>query len=70
MDTVFRIASMTKAVTSVAAMQLVEAGQLNLNDPVPAFDPAISSPRVLDGFSAVMGRSCTWRRLSTSVEQE
>ena len=35
-DTVFRIASMTKAITSVAAMQLVEQGKLGLDEPVPA----------------------------------
>src|SRR5262245_46036013 len=38
-DTVFRTASMTKAVTSVAAMQLVEQGKLTLNEPVPNIDP-------------------------------
>ena len=32
-DTVFRIASMTKAITSVAAMQLVEQGKLKLEEP-------------------------------------
>jgi methyl acetate hydrolase len=51
-DTVFRIASMTKAVTSVAAMQLVEQGKLKLEDPVPEIDPALASPQVLDGFDA------------------
>src|SRR3989441_4631037 len=35
LDSVFRIASMTKAITSVAAMQLVEQGKLKLEDPVP-----------------------------------
>ena len=50
LDTMFRIASMTKLVTSVAAMQLVEQGKLQLNDPVPAIDPALSAPQVLDGF--------------------
>ena len=50
LDTVFRIASMTKAITSVAAMQLVERGKLTLDEPVPAIDPALSAPRVLDGF--------------------
>lgn len=50
LDTVFRIASMTKLVTSVAAMQLVEQGKLGLNDPVPPIDPALSAPQVLDGF--------------------
>lgn len=52
LDTVFRIASMTKLVTSIAAMQLVEQGKLGINDPVPAIDPALSAPQVLDGFDA------------------
>src|SRR6266481_3856675 len=50
LDTVFRIASMTKAITSVAAMQLVEQGKLKLEEPVPNVDPALGSPQVLDGF--------------------
>ena len=49
-DTVFRIASMTKIVTCVAAMQLVERGKLALEGPVPAIDPALASPQVLEGF--------------------
>jgi methyl acetate hydrolase len=52
LDTVFRIASMTKAITSVAAMQLVEQGKLSLDGPAPAIDPALSSPQVLTGFDA------------------
>ena len=52
LDTVFRIASMTKAITSVAAMQLVEQGKLTLEDPVPNIDPALASPQVLEGFDA------------------
>ena len=51
-DTVFRIASMVKLITSVAALQLVEQNKLSLDDPVPAIDPALSSPQVLDGFDA------------------
>jgi CubicO group peptidase (beta-lactamase class C family) len=51
-DTVFRIASMTKAITSVAAMQPVEQGKLGLNDPAPPIDPALSKPQVLEGFDA------------------
>jgi CubicO group peptidase (beta-lactamase class C family) len=43
---------MTKAVTSVAAMQLVEQGKLSLDDPVPNIDRALSAPQVLDGFDA------------------
>src|SRR5713226_7406691 len=50
LDTVFRIYSMTKAVTCVAAMQLVEEGKLSLDAPVPAIDPALAAPQVLEGF--------------------
>jgi CubicO group peptidase (beta-lactamase class C family) len=49
-DTVFRIASMTKAVTSVAAMQLVEQGKLQLDEPIGNVLPELAAPRVLDGF--------------------
>src|SRR5258708_10978989 len=35
-DTFFRIASMTKAITCTAALQLVEQGKLKVDDPVPA----------------------------------
>jgi CubicO group peptidase (beta-lactamase class C family) len=42
---------MTKAIASVAAMQLVEQGKLTLDEPVPArVDPALASPQVLEGF--------------------
>ena len=52
LDSVFRIASMTKAITSVAAMQLVEQGKLALEAPVPDIDPTLGSPQVLEGFDA------------------
>ena len=52
LDSVFRIASMTKAITSVAAMQLVEQGKMKLGEPVPNLDPALGSPQVLEGFDA------------------
>ena len=51
-DTVFRIASMVKLITSVAAMRLVEQGKLSLEGPLPEIDPAIADPHVLDGFDA------------------
>src|SRR5580704_66464 len=51
-DTVFRIASMVKLITSVAALQLVEQNKLSLDAPVPDIAPAISAPQVLDGFDA------------------
>jgi methyl acetate hydrolase len=51
-DTVFRVASMVKVITSVAALQLVEQNKLSLDAPVPDIAPAISAPQVLDGFDA------------------
>jgi CubicO group peptidase (beta-lactamase class C family) len=50
LDTVFRIASMTKAVTSVAAMQLVEQHKLELDEPIGTVLPELASPQVLEGF--------------------
>jgi CubicO group peptidase (beta-lactamase class C family) len=49
-DTLFRIASMTKAVASVAALQLVERGKLDIDAPVASIIPAFGDLRVLDGF--------------------
>jgi methyl acetate hydrolase len=49
-DTVFWIASMTKAVTSTAAMQLVEQGKLQLDEPIGTLLPELASPQVLEGF--------------------
>ena len=50
LDTIFRLASMTKAVTSVAAMQLVEQGKLQLEQPIGNVLPELSAPQVLEGF--------------------
>ncbi|MBV8683899.1 MAG: beta-lactamase family protein [Caulobacteraceae bacterium] len=50
-DAVFRIASMTKAVTAVAAMQLVEAGRVDLDEPLGRLLPALAAPKVLVGFA-------------------
>jgi len=49
-DTVFRVASMIKPITTVAALQLVERGKLFLDAPVPPIEPALGAPQVLDGF--------------------
>ncbi|MCA6107643.1 serine hydrolase domain-containing protein [Bradyrhizobium cenepequi] len=51
-DSVFWIASMTKAVTSAGAMQLVEEGKLSLDEPIGKLLPDLASPRVLEGFDA------------------
>jgi len=52
-DTLWRIYSMTKPVTSVAAMMLVEQGLLELNDPIGGYLPAFAAPRVYSGGSAL-----------------
>jgi CubicO group peptidase (beta-lactamase class C family) len=51
-DSVFWIASMTKAITTAAGMQLVEQGKLSLDEPVGKLLPDLASPQVLEGFDA------------------
>jgi len=51
-DTVLWIASMTKAITGAAAMQLVEQGRLDLDAPARAVVPEIGELQVLEGFDA------------------
>lgn len=50
LDTVAWIASMTKALTGAAAMQLVEQGKLALDDPASNWAPELGKAQVLDGF--------------------
>jgi CubicO group peptidase (beta-lactamase class C family) len=49
-DSIFQIASMTKAITSVAAMQLVERGKLKLDEPVARHLPELGKLDVIQGF--------------------
>ncbi len=49
-DSVFELASMTKPLVSVAALQLVEQGRIGLDEPVSRIVPALDSPDVLTGF--------------------
>jgi methyl acetate hydrolase len=49
-DTQFRIASMTKMVTTTAALQQVERGNLDLDAPVEQYRPEFADLQVLDGF--------------------
>jgi methyl acetate hydrolase len=51
-DSVFWIASMTKAITTAGAMQLVEQGKLSLDAPIGKLLPDLASPQVLEGFDA------------------
>ena len=52
-DTLWRIYSMTKPITSVAVMMLVEQGRCELNDPVSRYLPAFADMRVYAGGSAL-----------------
>jgi len=49
-DTMMRIASMTKMVVTVAALQLVERGDLDLDAPVETYRPEFAELQVLEGF--------------------
>lgn len=51
MDTMFRIASMTKPVTSVGIMMLVDEGKVGLDDPVAKFLPEFDKRPVIDKFN-------------------
>src|SRR5258708_38739924 len=51
-DTVFWIASMTKAITAAGAMQQVEEGKLKLDAPISDILPQLRSPQVFQGFDA------------------
>src|SRR5690606_31908886 len=51
-DDIFRIASQTKAITSLAVMMLWEEGRFSLDDPVSLYIPAFANPRILKEFNA------------------
>jgi len=54
-DALFRIASMTKAITSTAAMQLVEQGRFGLDDPVEKYLPAFARLKAFETFDGATG---------------
>ena len=56
-DAIFRIASMTKPVTSVAIMQLVESGRIKLDEPAATYAPELSKVQVLEEFDAATGKA-------------
>src|SRR6516162_8250839 len=56
-DSIFRIASMTKAVTSVAVMQLVESGRVKLDEPAATYLPELARVEVLDDLDANTGKA-------------
>jgi methyl acetate hydrolase len=54
-DAMFRIASMTKPITSLALMQLVEQGKIGLDDPAEKYLPELKNPMVVESFDAKSG---------------
>ncbi len=54
-DALFRIASMTKPVTSVALMQLIEQGKIGLDDPAEKYLPELVGLKVFESFDATTG---------------
>jgi CubicO group peptidase (beta-lactamase class C family) len=59
-DTLFRLASMTKPITSVAVLMLVEDGKLRLNDPLSKYVPEFKEPKVALPWSiSIWNRSAT-----------
>lgn len=64
-DHLFRMASMTKPIVSVAAMQLMETGKLKLDDPVGKYIPSFMDTEVLEDFNS---SDTTWTSsTSTSI---
>lgn len=62
---IFRIASMTKPIVSVAILQLYEEGKLNLTDPVSKYISSFSEPKVITTFNA---QDTTWNARAASRE--
>ena len=60
-DTVFRLASMTKLITAVAVMRLVDAGKLKLDDPITQHLPEFAAVKVLEGGLTASVRACAAR---------
>ena len=55
-DSIFAIASMTKAITSVAALQLVEQGKVQMDGPASKYLSQLAKLEVLEGFDAKSGK--------------
>ena len=64
-DTLFRIASMTKPITSTAALMLMEKGRFALSDPIARFAPEFSEMRVLRSLTGPLDQTDPAERLIT-----
>ena len=68
-DSIFRIHSMTKPVTSVAAMQLVEKGEIHLDDPIEKYLPEMAKLKVLTGYDTDKKPILTPARRQPTIRQ-
>jgi CubicO group peptidase (beta-lactamase class C family) len=64
-DLIFRIASQTKAITSVAVMMLFEEGKFMLDDPISKYIPQFKNPQVIDKFNLA---DTTWTTIPANRE--
>ena len=64
-DTLFRIASMTKPITSVAALMLMEEGKLRLDDPITKWMPEFAEHAGAEGRAPGRWRTPTRRRATS-----
>src|SRR5690349_11035077 len=55
-DSIFRIYSMTKPITGVAVLMLMEEGKLRLSDPISKYLPALKNPKVMVETVDAQGR--------------
>ncbi|PRX19198.1 CubicO group peptidase (beta-lactamase class C family) [Paraburkholderia sp. BL18I3N2] len=67
-DSIFRIASMTKPVTAVAVLMLIEQGRLALTDPIERWLPEFGQPRVLRTPSAELDDTVATNRSITVLD--
>jgi len=64
-DTIFRIASMTKPITSLAALMLVDEGKMALHDPISEYAPEFSQMRVLKSADGPLDETENSKRAMT-----
>jgi CubicO group peptidase (beta-lactamase class C family) len=67
-DTIFRIASMTKPIVSVATLILMEEGKLKLTDPVEKFLPELANPKQLQNPADALDTAISSRRGITILD--
>src|SRR5258707_3386286 len=67
-DTLFRIASMTKPVTSIAALMLMEEGKFALSDPIVKYAPEFAGMRVLEDAQGPLDKTVPAARAITFAD--